>query len=30
MFVVPTSGLEDCKRLLAAPEKHWWEGYSTE
>lgn len=28
MFFVPTSGLEDWKKLLADPEKHWREGYS--
>ena len=28
MFFVPTSGLDDWKKLLADPEKHWREGYS--
>ena len=28
MFLVPTSGVDDWKSLLADPEKHWREGYS--
>ena len=28
MFLVPTSGVNDWKELLASPEKHWREGYS--
>jgi hypothetical protein len=28
MFFVPTSGLDDWKKRLADPEKHWREGYS--
>jgi hypothetical protein len=28
MFFVPTSGLEDWKKLLADPDKQWREGYS--
>ena len=28
MFLVPTSGVADWKKLLADPDKHWREGYS--
>lgn len=28
MFYIPTSGVDDWKKLLAHPEKHWREGYS--
>ena len=28
MFLVPTSGVDDWKELLADPDKHWREGYS--
>jgi hypothetical protein len=28
MFFVPTAGLDDWKKLLADPDKHWREGYS--